>query len=82
MRDLDTGSEGWVLSFRRNVFDWEQTQLQNLLNLLGQTTLQEQDDSWSWIGDRSEQFTVRSFYLQIPETEREQNDAQQDSYKG
>jgi hypothetical protein len=47
---VDNGQEGWNLIWRRRLFVWETTLLNDLLLLLNSVRLTEAMYDWNWIG--------------------------------
>ncbi|KAF5201329.1 hypothetical protein FRX31_009084 [Thalictrum thalictroides] len=55
----------WNFHFRRNLFDWEQSDLDNLMAILQRVVFYDGDDTWKWRWSRSCRFTVRSMYKEL-----------------
>ncbi|WJX67033.1 hypothetical protein P8452_51532 [Trifolium repens] len=53
---------GWNLSWRRNLFVWETTLLEELMVLLGPIVLSTERDDWGWRPEQGGGFTVNSTY--------------------
>jgi hypothetical protein len=52
----------WSFSWRRNLFQWEKDLVKNLEDLLEAVVLSSEDDSWSWLPDTGNGFSVKSSY--------------------
>jgi hypothetical protein len=53
----------WVLSWRRNFFQWEIPIYEEFLALIQQFVPSADDDMWVWCDSREEGFSVKSCYL-------------------
>jgi hypothetical protein len=49
--------------WRRRLFDWEQTHVEELMTVLQPIVLTAQEDKWSWILELDEDFSVKSTYI-------------------
>jgi hypothetical protein len=52
----------WNLSWRRRLFVWEQTLLDDLLLIIDNINLSAVVDRWGWIPDKGGEFTVKTTY--------------------
>ncbi|MCH80955.1 putative ribonuclease H protein [Trifolium medium] len=59
------GEWRWGLSWRKNFFVWEQTLVQELLDLISNVAITDADDGWIWIPERVEGFLVKSLYVYL-----------------
>jgi hypothetical protein len=59
------GTVGWILTWRRSLFVWENTLLEELLMLINQTSLSLEEDYWVWRLDKEGLFSVKSTYTAI-----------------
>jgi hypothetical protein len=59
------GTVGWTLTWRRSLFVWENTLLEELLMLINQTSLSMEEDYWVWRLDKEGLFSVKSTYTAI-----------------
>ncbi|MCH87455.1 ribonuclease H, partial [Trifolium medium] len=59
------GEWRWGLLWRRNFFVWEETLVQELLNLILNVEITDADDGWIWTPDRVEGFSVKSLYVYL-----------------
>ncbi|KAF5194128.1 hypothetical protein FRX31_016282 [Thalictrum thalictroides] len=59
------GRINWNFQFRRNLYDWEHDQLEELLQVLVQVEFTDDQDSWRWQGIRQGSFSVRSMYEKL-----------------
>jgi hypothetical protein len=57
------GGFNWVWGWRRRLFVWEDSILNNLLEVLPVVVLSEEEDVWSWELEDNGCFSVRSAYL-------------------
>jgi hypothetical protein len=62
---VDNGQEGWNLIWRRRLFVWETTLLNDLLLLLNSVRLTEAMDDWNSIGGEGDNFSVKSAYVMV-----------------
>ncbi|CAJ2667120.1 unnamed protein product [Trifolium pratense] len=56
------GQWRWNLLWRRNRFQWEEDQFRELCDIIAQFTPMDYHDSWLWLGDGIQGFTVKSAY--------------------
>ena len=53
----------WKIEWRRNFFEWERNQEQQLMQLLGEQRVRvDKEDSWFWKDKETIVFTVKSTY--------------------
>jgi len=51
------------IKWRRNLFEWEQEQEQQLMQVMGeQKCVMDKEDSWVWKGKETTTFTVKFAY--------------------
>jgi hypothetical protein len=63
----------WVLSWRRDFFQWEIPIYEEFLALIQQFVPSVEDDRWLWRDSREEGFSVKSCYLLLVRNFREHN---------
>jgi hypothetical protein len=63
MGSVIEGRWHWDLSWRRNRFEWEEEQFRNLCDVISSFFPGTVDDSWTWLGDGVQGFTVKGAYL-------------------
>jgi hypothetical protein len=65
--DLWGMAEGvkWNMVWRRRLFDWEQTHVEELMTVLQPIVLTAQEDKWSWILELDGDFSVKSTYILV-----------------
>ncbi|XP_019432893.1 PREDICTED: uncharacterized protein LOC109339826 [Lupinus angustifolius] len=57
------GVQCWSLNWRRNLFLWEQGEVENLLKFLEDARfVQDLDDGWLWVHDKGGLYSVRNAY--------------------
>ncbi|KAF5200233.1 hypothetical protein FRX31_010180, partial [Thalictrum thalictroides] len=74
MKQQGTSAADWDFSLRRPLYDWEQSQLTDMLVLLANVSFGTTDDSWRWKDNRSGVFSVSSFYDKLSCIERPANE--------
>jgi hypothetical protein len=62
LREISPAPDGWRLSWRRGLFEWEKLLVTELLGCLAPVVLSESEDSWGWLPDRGAVFTFKSTY--------------------
>ncbi|GLT59681.1 hypothetical protein SLA2020_324880 [Shorea laevis] len=68
------GVEEWQWSWRRNLFVWEHNLWQELKGTLSQVQLKQgQEDYWSWRWEKKGEYTTRSAYYQITQSQSAQD---------
>ncbi|GKV12444.1 hypothetical protein SLEP1_g23583 [Rubroshorea leprosula] len=64
----------WQWSWRRNLFVWEHNLLQELTGILSQVHLKQgQEDHWTWRWESTRNYSIRSAYHQITQSQRAQD---------
>lgn len=67
----DNNSNGrWVFNWRRRLFVWEETLLNDLLGDLSGFVLNGEEDKWRWKLGGEDTFSVKSVYLKLDEDGR------------
>ncbi|KAF5184428.1 hypothetical protein FRX31_025984 [Thalictrum thalictroides] len=69
VRMSDADSVSWNVMLRRNRYDWEEQQMNDLAALLDQVVAEEGDDLWVWKWSRTGQFSVKTMYVKLRELE-------------
>ncbi|KAF5178681.1 hypothetical protein FRX31_031732 [Thalictrum thalictroides] len=63
VRDHYEDGYGWNANLRRTLFrESERTQLDSLMGMLGNVSLNEEEDEWEWVLEKSNVFSVKSCY--------------------
>ncbi|GKU89448.1 hypothetical protein SLEP1_g3583 [Rubroshorea leprosula] len=63
MGNLRSGSWKWKLSWRRNLFEWEDEEVVDLERMIEGTKItQGRPDKWEWIHDKERQYSSKSAY--------------------
>ena len=58
----------WKIDWRRNMFEWEKNQEQDLLQLLGEKSVNmDNEDTWVWKDGETMVFTIKSAYKILKE---------------
>jgi hypothetical protein len=65
--DMREGANVWTFVWRRNLFQWEQELVLHLTNLLDSVVLSPVEDSWCWLPDPDNGFSVNSSYKLLSE---------------
>ncbi|KAF5181884.1 hypothetical protein FRX31_028530 [Thalictrum thalictroides] len=73
VKAVDNNVVLWNLNLRRNKFDWEEEQFQNLMNVLNNQVLEEGEDMWRCKWDRKGLFSVKSLYKELRNDARDTN---------
>ncbi|GAU37286.1 hypothetical protein TSUD_354420 [Trifolium subterraneum] len=55
----------WELVWRRDRFQWEHDQYNELMEIIALFVPVDTADRWLWLGDRTQGFTVKSAYLRM-----------------
>jgi hypothetical protein len=55
--------ERWNFSWRRRPFAWEETLIEELVEVLQTTNLTDNEDKWRWTIDPNGEFSVKSTYV-------------------
>ncbi|KAF5182530.1 hypothetical protein FRX31_027880 [Thalictrum thalictroides] len=67
----------WNLQLRRRTYEWEEEQEEQLMAALARVQLDDGDDTWRWSWDKHGCFSVKSFYKELFNRAR----VQQNMYK-
>jgi hypothetical protein len=59
------GMEGWNLMWRRRLFAWETTLMEEFLLLINSVRVTEEGDRWVWLGGEGDNFSVKSAYAKV-----------------
>jgi hypothetical protein len=65
--DLRCGAGGvrWNFVWRRRLFVWEETLLEEIVGVLQEVNLTECGDRWSWMHESNGEFSVKSTYTLV-----------------
>jgi hypothetical protein len=65
--DLWSGAGGvrWNFIWRRRLFVWEETLLEEIVGVLQEVNLTECGDRWSWMLESNGEFSVKSTYTLV-----------------
>ncbi|KAF5185165.1 Line-1 reverse transcriptase like [Thalictrum thalictroides] len=55
----------WNFQLRRNLYEWEQDQLEEMLQVLAQVVFNDEQDTWRWLELSQGNYTVRSMYEKL-----------------